>query len=117
MTDDHTRETHDIPSVPIHQECRGPQSKKRWMLTLAWCIATLAVCSSGAASAGGPHGKPYPGNKSGTTLSRTIGPRSFHNTSDQYQRLGYLPGWPIVVREDMAAAGPKRHRRNAPHQL
>lgn len=48
---------------------------------------------------------------SGTTLSRTIGPRSHPNSSDQYQRLVTLPGWPIVVREDMAAAGPQRHGR------
>ena len=84
------------------------------MNTLACCIAALAVCSNGAASAEWPHGKPHLGNASGTTLSRTIGPRSYHNTSDQYRRLGYLPGWPIVVREDMAAAGHHRQSRRRP---
>ena len=46
----------------------------------------------------------------GTTLERSIGlagtPRQ--GLKGSYSRLGYLPGWPLVVREELAKANSKR---------
>ena len=46
----------------------------------------------------------------GTTAERTIGPPGPRQPG-VYQQLVEQPGWPVVVREDMTAADPERHRR------
>lgn len=49
-----------------------------------------------------------------STLTRSIAPADYRSPGHPYRRIGAESGWPIVVREDLAAANPNRAATRTP---
>jgi hypothetical protein len=79
-------------------------------LPIHCCVALLLA--TGAAH-GQERSEPNAGAL-GTTLDQSIGGRTDETAGSPYKRLELQDGWPLVVRQDLAAAAPGRESRMQP---
>jgi metallophosphoesterase (TIGR03767 family) len=79
-------------------------------LPLHCCVALLLA----AGAACGAERSELNAAALGTTLSHSIGVRAEESAGSPYKRLQLQDGWPLIVRQDLAAAAPGREGQRRP---